>query len=283
MTITTSKTAKGRVLITGGAAGIGLCTAREFARAGYELVLTDINAAALEAAAKELRDAGARVEIRAMDVSDRAAVQNLARWVIDDLGGLDVLINNAGVGYSGELAETDHAQWERLLAINFWGPIHHIEAFLPHMRERGAGRIVNVSSGQAFFRLPTWGAYAAIKLALGAVSELLSYEVAKYGVGVTTVYPFMVNTGFYSDVKTETTMQKLSMKLVPWYSHKPETVARMIFRATTRGKRVEMVSVLNRVMLHVRALPLAPGAITRIATWLLAKSADGSASNGAAA
>ena len=185
-----------RVLITGGAAGIGLCLAREFAMAGSRLVITDINEVALEKAKAELLAMGASVLARRVDVADKQQVDDLAAEVAKELGGLDVLVNNAGVGHSGELVETSLDDWHRLVNVNFFGPLHHVYAFLPDMIRAGSGCIVNVSSGQAFFRMPTWGAYACVKLALGAFSEILGHELRKFGVGVTTVYPFMVDTGF---------------------------------------------------------------------------------------
>lgn len=263
-----------RALITGAGAGIGRCTAREFAQAGYDLVLTDINADALEDVAGELRALGAQVHTRALDVSSRAQVEELARWVIDDLGGLDVLVNNAGIGYAGELSQTPIETWERLVAVNFWGPLYHMYAFLPHMIERRSGQIANVSSGQAFFRLPTWGAYATVKAALGAVSEILQVEVRKYGVRVTTIYPFMVNTGFYKDVESKTFGQKLSMRLVPYYSMKPETVGRIVFKAVSRKKKVEMVSIINSVGSIAKALPLVGDGMALMANWFLAGGAQ---------
>jgi hypothetical protein len=88
----------------------------------------------------------------------------------------------------------------------------------------------------------------------------------------------MVNTGFYDDVKAETWSQKMSMKLLPYYSHRPETVGRLVYRAAVRGKRVEMVSVLNRVMSRARALPLVPEAIAQVSAWILTKHTPSAAS-----
>lgn len=260
-----------RVLITGAAGGIGLCTAKQFAKAGSELIITDINAAALEKAAEELRATGAKVETRVVDVTDRKAVEALASWIIDTLGGLDILINNAGIGYSGELAETGLDTWERLININFWGPLYHVYAFLPSMIEKKRGHIVNVSSGQAFFRLPTWGAYASIKLALGAFSEILHFELRKHGINVTTVYPFMVNTPFYKGIEGETLSGKLSMKLVPYYSMTPEKVGKIIFKAVKKQKNVEMVSFLNDVGFYTRFFPPASSLVSVVSDLLLAK------------
>jgi len=266
-----------RVLITGGAQGIGLCTAREFALAGAELVLTDINADALETAHGELADTGATIHTRVVDVSKRDQVDEMAAWIIDDLGGLDVLINNAGIGHMGELAETSLDTWEKLVQVNLLGPLYHVYAFLPHFKAKRSGHIVNVSSGQAFFRLPTWGAYASIKAALGAFSEILHYELKKYRIKVTTVYPFMVNTGFYDEMDGDTWGSRMAMKLVPYYSQTPKRVGRIIFKAVKRGKKLEMVNVINDVAFYSQVIPFANGVIARSSDLLLSKSARGEA------
>ena len=261
-----------RVLITGAAGGIGRCLAGDFAKAGSELILTDVNESALMDAAHEMRGMGVTVHTRVVDIADREQVEALAQWVENDLGGLDILINNAGIGHSGEIVETSLDTWKRLMDVNFWGALNHVYAFLPAMMTRKSGHIVTVSSGQAFFRLPTWGPYATIKLALGAFSEILRYEVRKFGIKVTTVYPFMVNTPFYSDIEGETWSQKLSMKLVPYYSMSPERVARIIFKAIKKRKSIEMVSPLNDIAKYIRAIPFAPNVVGTMTMLFLGKS-----------
>ncbi len=263
-----------RVLITGGAAGIGLCLAREFAKAGSRLVITDINEVALEKAKSELSAMGVSVMARRVDVADKQQVDELVVAVHKELGGMDVLVNNAGIGHSGELIETSLDTWRKLIDVNFFGPLHHVYGFLPDMISSGSGRIVNVSSGQAFFRMPTWGAYACVKLALGAFSEILGHEIRKFGVGVTTVYPFMVDTGFYSEIEGETWLQKLSMKLVPYYSMKPEKVARIIFKAVRDGKSLELISPLNRLAKVIQSVPLAAALQGQITALMMGKSAE---------
>ena len=263
-----------RVLITGGAQGIGLCTAREFACAGAELVLTDVDEEALAQARDTLVELGATVHTRVVDVTERDRVEELARWVVDELGGLDVLINNAGVGHMGELTETTLATWDKLLKVNLLGPLYHVYAFLPHFREKRFGHIVNISSGQAFFRLPTWGAYAAIKAALASFSEVLHYELKKHRIKVTTVYPFMVSTGFYDGIEGNTWGSRMAMKLVPYYSMRPEKVGRIIFKAVRRGKRVETVSVINDLGFYTQFIPFASQLIARSSNRLLAPRAE---------
>ncbi|MBW1988116.1 MAG: SDR family oxidoreductase [Deltaproteobacteria bacterium] len=236
-----------KVLITGAAQGIGKCLCNEFAKEGCVLIMTDINGEALEKAAAELSAGGASVHTYEVNVADREQVSAMAEEVIRTHGGLDILVNNAGIGHNAEIVETSLDTWKKLMDVNFWGPLYHVYAFLPHMIRQGRGHIVNVSSGQAFFRLPTWGPYSIIKLALGAFSELLRLELKKFDVKVTTVYPYMVNTGFYNDAACDTWGSKLSMLLLPLYSQSPQRVARIIFKAVKKGKAVEMVNVLNGV------------------------------------
>ena len=188
-----------------------------------------------------------------------------------------MLVNNAGIGHQGELAETSLETWDQLLAVNLMGPLNHVYAFLPHFKERRAGQIVNVSSGQVFFRLPTWGAYAAIKAALGVFSEVAHFELRKYGIGVTTFYPFMVNTPFYDEVEGDTWGSRMSMKLLPLYSQKPEKVGRILFRAVRRRAKVETVSVINDVGFYAQFVPLANDVIARTSNFLLAKGTGGEA------
>jgi NAD(P)-dependent dehydrogenase (short-subunit alcohol dehydrogenase family) len=260
-----------RVLITGSAGGIGLCTARYFAESGAILIITDINEKALEEAAAELRASGTTVLCKTVNVSSQTQVNDLAAWVKEEVGGIDILINNAGMGYSGELEDTSSDTWKKLIDVNLMGALYHVHAFLPGMKEQGGGQIVNVSSGQAFFRMPTWGAYATSKVALGAVSEMLYFELRKHRIRVTTVYPFMVNTPFYNEIKSETLGGKISMKLVPYYSMTPQKVGKIIFKATLKERRVEMVSVFNDFAYYTRLIPPVSSAISWTTNLLLGK------------
>jgi NAD(P)-dependent dehydrogenase (short-subunit alcohol dehydrogenase family) len=262
------------VLITGAGRGIGAATALEFSRAGYRVLLTDRDAEALSQTARTLRDeGGGEPHPFVVDVTDKGQVDAMAAEVLKRFGALDVLVNNAGVGYSGELADTSLETWQKLLAVNFWGPLYHVYAFLPSMRERRAGHIVNVSSGQAFFRMPTWGAYAVTKVALGAFSEILRFELAPHGIRVSTVYPFFVSTGFYEGVDADTFTARWSMKLMPYYADTPKKVGKRIFNAVKRNKPVEMVNVINTFGFYSRLVPPVSNVMSKATTWLLAKHA----------
>lgn len=260
-----------KVLITGAGGGIGSCLAENFAQSGAILILTDINESSLEQTAAKLKSYGTQVYTKVTDSSKRDQVEALASFVINDLGGLDVLVNNAGVGHTGEMVETSLETWKRLFDINFWGPLYHVYAFLPHFMEKKSGHIVNVSSGQAYFRLPTWGVYATMKLALSCFSETLRYEIKHHNIKVTTVYPFMVNTPFYKDIKGETIGTWLSMKLLPFYSMKPDSVSKIIFRAIEDGKAIEKVNVLNDVGYYLHLSPSLFNVVSKITYSFLGK------------
>jgi len=258
------------VLITGGASGIGLCLAEEFLRAKHDVIITDINVDALTKAIAKLQHLG-NLKTFINDVSNKKDVFKLADLLRET--NIDVLINNAGIGYSGEIYETTLDKWEQLIKVNLLGPLNFINAFLPQFAKRGSGHIVNVSSGQSFFRLPTWGAYASVKAALGCLSEVMRYELRKLNIKVTTVYPFMVNTPFYKDIKGDTFGSKLSMKLLPYYSMSPEKVARIIFKAIEKEKAVEMVSVFNTIGKTIQAIPFVPSVIGTVSSLFLGKKA----------
>ncbi len=260
-----------KVLITGAASGIGFTTAENFAHAKAELILTDINGEALENAAAKLAVHGVKIHTYQIDISDKEKVFKMADWVLNEVGGLDILVNNAGIGHSGELAETSLETWKKLIDVNFWGTLYHVYAFLPYMIEKRSGQIVNVSSGQAFFRLPTWGAYASVKLMLGAFSEILHFELKKFNIHVTTVYPFMINTPFYNDVEADTFGAKLSMKLLPYYSMTPEKVGKIIFKAIKKRQHVEMVSLINDVGFYSRFLTPISSLVSSTTNFFLAK------------
>ena len=259
------------VLITGAAGGIGLNTAGFFAEAGSRLVLTDINELALENAKQRLAKHGVDILTQVVDVTDLKAVEALRDDVQQKFGGVDILINNAGIGFNAELIDTPLAKWQQLMNINFWAPLYHIQAFIPQMKAKKSGHIVNVSSGQAYFRAPTWGAYSVTKLAVGAMSEILNVEVARDNIKVTTVYPFLVNTGFYDTTSTESIGEKLFFAFMPLYSDKPETVARMIFDSVREEKDVEMVSILNQFFKYIRVLPSVAGIMDKTTHTFMSK------------
>lgn len=186
-------------LITGCSSGIGLETALAFSRRGFTTYgsMRDLDKAGslLESAAQQ----GLAVEVCALDVTDDASVRAAVRGIEERHGAIDVLVNNAGVGYSGPVETIPQDRARAVIETNFWGPVRTCRAALPAMRERGVGVIVNIGSmaGQVP-ALPYSGFYAASKCALTAISQALAWEVSPFGIRVVSVEPGFFSTNIHA-------------------------------------------------------------------------------------
>ena len=165
-------------VVTGGAAGIGLATARRFAALGMAVVIADVRAALLPAASEDLRAAGARaVHAVPVDVSNRAALEALEADVAARFGGTDILMNNAGI-QPGSTLFGDEETWRRVLEVNFWGIASGARVFGPRMIARGRpGAIVNTGSKQGITTPPGDPAYNVSKAAVKVFTEALAHEL----------------------------------------------------------------------------------------------------------
>lgn len=185
-----------RVLITGASSGIGKATAFRFAREGASLALVARRGDRLEAVAENVRGRGGRAEVVPADVGHRDAVVRAVSTAEASLGGIDVLVNNAGYGLYAAIEEIREADLRRLFEVNTFGALFCIQAVLPGMRRQGAGSIINVSSVVGKRALPMTGGYAATKFALQAISEALRLELAGTGVRVSVICPGYTETEF---------------------------------------------------------------------------------------
>jgi NAD(P)-dependent dehydrogenase (short-subunit alcohol dehydrogenase family) len=183
-------------LVTGGGRGLGRAVALALAEQGAAVAVGARSTHEVDAVAGELREAGHRAVSVPLDVSDAGAVDNAVRRVTDELGPIDVLVNNAGVVWPlGLLLRVDAGEWEQAVDINLFGAVRCIRAVLPGMLERGWGRIVNMSSGAASGSgMPAASAYSVGKAGLDMVTSNLAAELADSGVLVTGVRPGVVDT-----------------------------------------------------------------------------------------
>ncbi|HEX6256346.1 MAG TPA: SDR family oxidoreductase [Euzebyales bacterium] len=195
----------GRVaLVTGGSRGIGAAVARRLAELGATVALgfrEDADAAA--SAVASLRGSG-HVTVAA-DVADPAAVRRMVEWVVSAAGGIDVLVNNAGIYRTHPLDATSYddwcAAWQRTLAVNLLGAANVTWAVARHMIDTGRrGRVVNVSSRGAFRGEPDHPAYGASKAALNSMGQSLAQHLAPHGITVTAVAPGFVETDMTADL-----------------------------------------------------------------------------------
>ncbi|QUD88252.1 SDR family oxidoreductase [Phenylobacterium montanum] len=202
------------VLITGASTGVGAAAAVSFAKAGYRTIATLRN----PDRAGELRDlagtAGVTLEIERLDVEDRASIDERAAAALAQ-GGVDVLVNNAGAGFLGSLEQTTDEDLDRVMNANFFGAWRLTRALLPHMRERGSGRIISLSSVGGLVGQPFNDAYCAAKFALEGAMESLAPVARAFGVHVSLVEPGPINTAFVANVRA--TSQEVLGRLVPPY------------------------------------------------------------------
>jgi len=187
-------------LITGGSSGIGEAAAKKIADAGGEVVLVARTQENLDRVADDIRSNGGTAHVYPCDLSDMDAIAAMADRVLADLGGVDMLINNAGRSIRRSLAlsyDRIH-DYQRTMQLNYLGAVQLILKFIPGMRERGFGHIINVSSVGVQTRAPRFGAYIASKAALDSLCDALQAEVVDEDIKFTTVHMALVRTPMIS-------------------------------------------------------------------------------------
>jgi 2-hydroxycyclohexanecarboxyl-CoA dehydrogenase len=254
------KVSGSRVLVTGAGSGIGRATALRCSSLGAsEVLCVDIDADAAIAVAEECAGSASAWTC---DVADSAMVQALA----DEVGPVDVLVNNAGVGIGGSFLDASVEDWDWLIGINLNGVAYGCHAFGPAMVARGSGHVVNIASGSAYLPSKDMAAYSASKAAVVQFSKCLRADWHRTGVGVTAICPGVIATpiaaasrfvGAMADAQ-DRTVRAMS------YGHKPEIVARAVTRAVEKNQAVVPVG-LESVVAY-RLMPFLPSPVTEALT-----------------
>jgi NAD(P)-dependent dehydrogenase (short-subunit alcohol dehydrogenase family) len=189
-------------VVTGAASGIGFGLAERFAAEQMNVVMADVETAALEDAEDRLRAGGAKVLAVQTDVTDAGSIDRLAAEASAAFGPVHVLCNNAGVGLSKPIAEQSTDDWAWVINVNLWGVIHGLRAFLPGMLAHGQpGHVVNTGSMASFGVGPGMASYGATKAAVLSISESLQTELAGTQIGVSVLCPGMVATRAHQCVR----------------------------------------------------------------------------------
>ena len=248
------------VVITGAGSGIGRALAVRSARAGALLALSDWDAERLAETVRLVEQAGvAKVRHDVVDVSDRAAVAAWADGVVEELGRVNLVVNNAGVTATGDFADLAYEDLDWIVGVNFWGVVHGSKEFLPHLVASGDGALVNISSLFGLVSVPGQSAYNATKYAVRGLTEAIREEmlVGGHPVTVTCVHPGGIRTGISRNGRKAagldgSAIDALFEKKLAKMS--PDRAAEIILDGALKGKARVLVGLDAHVIHHFAKL-----------------------------
>ena len=254
------------VLITGGSRGLGLAMARQFARERCRIAICARDQEELDRARKDL---ARRAEVLAIqcDVSDRAQVERMIDRVLSHFGRLDILVNNAGIIQVGPVESMTVEDFESAMNTMFWGTVYPTLALLPHLLQRGSGRIVNIASIGGKVSVPHLIPYNCAKFAAVGFSEGLRAEMAGRGIKVVTIAPGLMRTGSYlnaffkGDSEKEAAWFAAGASL-PLLTISGRRAARQIVHAVKRGEPEKVLTAPANALARIHGL--FPGATAEI-------------------
>ncbi len=226
-----------RAVVTGAGGGLGRALCLELARRRARIVAADIDVDAAQITAAAVRDAGGEAIAIACDVADAAQVEALVTQAEGAFGGTDLLVNNAGVAAAGRMESVPLADWEWVMNINLWGVIYGCRAFIPHMRMRGGGAILNVASAAGLLCTPEMAPYNVTKAAVVALSETLCTELKADHIGVTVLCPTFFQTNIIQATRTANPAQRhIAEKLMSRAKLQAPDVARVALAAVDNAE-----------------------------------------------
>jgi len=200
-----------RALITGASSGIGRATALAFAKAGIDIALVSRQKDRLEAVATEARNLGVDAQAFPLDLAKVEQVHAQIDSIVAAFGPVNILVNNAGMGYTGDLIETSLADWQKVIDLNLTSVFQCIKGVLPGMRDQGSGTIINIVSIAGLQAFPNWGAYCVSKFGLMALSKTLNMEERANGIRVTALCPGSVNTPIWDSATVNADFDRSAM------------------------------------------------------------------------
>jgi NADP-dependent 3-hydroxy acid dehydrogenase YdfG len=211
-------------LITGASSGIGQATAIAFAQQGIHVALLGRNGSKLAETEAQTAQYGVKAKAYSVDLSKVQDVKTQIEAIATDFGTINILVNNAGMGYTNFLNDTPLTEWQCVLDLNLTSVFQTIQAVLPSMRRQHQGTIINVSSIAGHQAFPNWGAYCVSKFGLVALSKTLAQEERAHGIRVITISPGSVNTSLWDTETVDADFDRSRMLT-------PETVAQSILHA----------------------------------------------------
>jgi NAD(P)-dependent dehydrogenase (short-subunit alcohol dehydrogenase family) len=246
-----------RVLITGGASGLGEALALHYAANSAQVCIADINSDGAQQVLQKILDAGGSAFFLPCDITSQKNVDELANTIKDRWGGLDILINNAGVATGGALEYEDIEQWQWVMNINVLGMVRMTRAFVTMMKAQQKATIINIASQAGITPISFMGSYNASKAAVVSFSETMHIELAKDNIQVSVVCPSFFPTNLDQGMRsTQPGVQQLVGKLLSRSDITAEQVAGIIYQQAKAGQFMILTHKLGRqAYLFKRFLP----------------------------
>jgi NAD(P)-dependent dehydrogenase (short-subunit alcohol dehydrogenase family) len=220
-----------RIFVTGGASGLGRAIAVRFARAGWRVAIGDVN----EARGAEALAGAADAVLLRCDVAREEDLAAVARRLEERWGGVDVVVNNAGVASGGAIDEVSIDEWRRVLDVNLLGVVRGCRVFVPVLKRQGGGHLVNVASMAGLLDVPLMASYNAPKAAVVSLSETLQHELAEHGIAVTVVCPSFFRTNLAESFQAaDPALRAVTEGLFARSPISADDIAEDVFRAVRR-------------------------------------------------
>lgn len=193
-----------RAVVTGAGGGLGRSICKKLAERGGHILVSDIDVGGADETKRMIEGLGGRAEVMRCDVSRADEVEALRDRAVQVLGGVDLIVNNAGVAVGGAVGKVPLSDWDWIVGINLMGVVYGCHFFVPLMKEQGSGHVLNVASIAGITYAPEMGPYNATKAAVVALTETLAAELSGKGVGATVLCPYFFETNIHKAARAHT-------------------------------------------------------------------------------
>lgn len=250
----TKKFPQKRAFITGAASGLGLACCEILAKDGWTIGMADIQEKSLLEAVEKIKQIGGKALPYQLDVSDKLAYKQVADDFLGKTGGIDILMNNAGVGDGGLFEEYDLEHWEWMVGINQMSVVYGCHYFIPTFKLQKSGHIINTASLAAVSCAPMMGAYNMTKAAVVAISETLYSELMDFNIGVSCLQPFYFKTNIAQFAKGGERVKFATEAMIKFSGLKADEVAKECMSRSAEGELYILIPKLARQMWIVKRL-----------------------------